>query len=211
MLPRANNFDRTFTQGQFNYSTQENADNPKLNNIVRVDWRPTSNDSLYFTFKDWYSDQRGSEITAGPNKWGFFNTHYLNTDRGGSVNYAKVIRSNLVLDTDFGTRQQTEQFYPLTEGDWERINRGNVGFTVGQFHPELNPRNVIPKVNFNVPNAPNFTFDNRLVDQGEAWLTSLRTNLTWIKGQPLVQGRVLFRALAELGRQRWCRRRPVGR
>ena len=92
MLPRANNFDRTFTQGQFNYSTQENADNPKMNNVVRVDWRPTANDSFYFTFKDWYSDQRGSEITAGPNKWGFFNTHYLNTDRGVSANYAKIIR-----------------------------------------------------------------------------------------------------------------------
>ena len=182
MLPRANNFDRTFTQGQFNYSTQENADNPKMNNVVRVDWRPTSNDSLYFTFKDWYSDQRGSEITAGPNKWGFFNTHYLNTDRGVSANYAKILRANLVLDSDFGTRQQTEQFYPLTEGDWERINRANVGFTLGQFHPELNPRNVVPKVAFNVPNTPNFTFDNRLVDQGEAWLTSFRTNLTWIKG-----------------------------
>ena len=183
MLPRANNFDRTFTQGQFNYSTQENADNPKMNNVVRVDWRPTSNDSLYFTFKDWYSDQRGSEITAGPNKWGFFNTHYLNTDRGVSANYAKILRANLVLDSDFGTRQQTEQFYPLTEGDWERINRANVGFTLGQFHPELNPRNVVPKVSFGTAaTAPNFTFDNRLVDQGEAWLTSFRTNLTWIKG-----------------------------
>jgi hypothetical protein len=192
MLPRANNFDRTFTQGQFNYSTQENADNPKMNNVLRVDWRPTSNDSLYFTFKDWYSDQRGSEITAGPNKWGFFNTHYLNTDRGGSVNYAKIIRSNLVLDSDFGIRQQTEQFYPLTQGDWDRINRANVGFTVGQFHPELNPRNVIPKVVFNVPNAPNFTFDNRLVDQGEAWLTSLRTNLTWIRGNHSFKGGYYF-------------------
>jgi hypothetical protein len=188
MLPRANNFDRTFTQGQFNYSTQENADNPKLNNIVRVDWRPNASDSFYFTFKDWYSDQRGSEITAGPAKWGFFNTHYLNTDRGVSANYTKIIRSNLVLDTDFGTRQQTEQFYPLTQGDWDRINRSNIGFTAGQFHPELNPRNVVPKVNFNVPNSPNFTFDNRLVDQGEAWLTSLRTNLTWIKGAHSVKG-----------------------
>jgi Carboxypeptidase regulatory-like domain/TonB-dependent Receptor Plug Domain len=192
MLPRANNFDRTFTQGQFNYSTQENADNPKMNNVVRVDWRPTSNDSLYFTFKDWYSDQRGSEITAGPNKWGFFNTHYLNTDRGVSANYAKIIKSNLVFDSDFGTRQQTEQFYPLTEGDWERINRANVGFTLGQFHPELNPRNVIPKVVFNVPNTPNFTFDNRLVDQGEAWLTSLRANLTWIKGNHSIKSGYYF-------------------
>ena len=182
MLPRANNFDRTFTQGLFNYSTQENAENPKLNNIVRVDWRPSNTDSFYFTFKDWYSDQRGSEITAGPAKWGFFNTHYLNTDRGVSMNYTKIIRSNLVLDTDVGTRQQTEQFYPLTDADWNRINRDTVGFTVGQFYPNLNPRNVIPKVSFSGNNPPNFTFDNRLVDQGEAWLSSLRTNLTWIRG-----------------------------
>jgi hypothetical protein len=188
MLPRANNFDRSFTQGQFNYSTQENAENPKLNNVVRMDWRLSNNDSFYFTFKDWYSDQRGSEITAGPAKWGFFNTHYLNTDRGVSANYTKIIRSNLVSDTDFGIRQQTEQFYPLTDADWNRINRDTVGFTVGQFHPELNPRNVIPKVNFNVPNSPNFTFDNRLVDQGEAWLASLRTNLTWIKGAHSLKG-----------------------
>ena len=123
MLPRANNFDRAFTQGQFNYTTQENAENPKMNNVVRVDWRPSAHDSFYFTFKDWYSDQRGSEITAGPAKWGFFNTHYLNTDRGISANYTKIIRPNLVLDTDFGTRQQTEQFYPLTDARLDRINR----------------------------------------------------------------------------------------
>lgn len=192
MLPRANNFNRAFTQGQFNYTTQENAENPKLNNIARVDWRPSNTDSFYFTFKDWYSDQRGSEITAGPAKWGFFNTHYLNTDRGGSANYTKILRSNLVFDTDFGTRQQTEQFYPLTQGDWDRIDRTKVGFTLGQFHPELNPRNVIPKVNFNVPNAPNFTFDNRLVDQGEAWLTSVRSNLTWIRGDHSVKSGLYF-------------------
>ncbi len=182
MLPRANNFDRNFTKGQFNYTTQENAENPKMNNVVRIDWRPTAHDNFYFTFKDWYSDQRGSEITAGPAKWGFFNTHYLSTDRGVSANYARIIRPNLVFDSDFGIRQQTEQFYPLTDADWNRINRDTVGFKVGQFHPELNPRNVIPKVTFNVTNSPNFTFDNRLVDQGEAWLTSIRSNLTWIRG-----------------------------
>jgi len=159
MLPRANNFDRNFTLGQFNYTTQENAENPKMNNIVRLDWKPTARDSIYFTFKDWYSDQRGSEITAGPNKWGFFNTHYLNTDRGGSANYTKILSPTMVLESDFGIRQQTEQFYPLTEADWTRINRSTIGFTVGQFHPELNPRNVIPKVTFSVPNSPNFTFD----------------------------------------------------
>ena len=192
MLPRANNFDRNFTQGQFNYTTQENAENPKMNNIVRLDWKPTVHDSIYFTFKDWYSDQRGSEITAGPNKWGFFNTHYLNTDRGGSANYTKILSPTMVLESDFGIRQQTEQFYPLTEADWTRINRSTIGFTVGQFHPELNPRNVIPKVTFNVPNSPNFTFDNRLVDQGEAWLTSFRSSLTSIHGSHSLKGGYYF-------------------
>lgn len=192
MLPVATNFDRSFTLGQFNHTTQQNAENPKMNNVVRVDWRPSASDSFYFTFKDWYSDQRGSEITAGPARWGFFNTHYLNTDRGMSANYTKILRSNLVIDTDFGSRQQTEQFYPLTQGDWDRIDRSKVGFTLGQFHPELNPRNVIPKVTFNVPSSPNFTFDNRLVDQGEAWLTSIRSNLTWIRGSHSLKGGLYF-------------------
>ncbi len=192
MLPRATNFNRDFTKGLFNHTTQQNAENPKMNNVVRVDWRPSASDSFYFTFKDWYSDQRGSEITAGPAQWGFFNTHYLNTDRGMSANYTKILRSNLVIDTDFGSRQQTEQFYPLTQGDWDRIDRTKVGFTLGQFHPELNPRNVIPKVTFNVPSSPNFTFDNRLVDQGEAWLTSIRSNLTWIRGSHSLKGGLYF-------------------
>src|SRR5688500_143676 len=75
MLPRANIFDRTFTQGNFNYTTQENAENPKMNNVARVDWRPSATDSFYFTFKDWYADRRGSEITAGPAQRGFDSTN----------------------------------------------------------------------------------------------------------------------------------------
>ena len=126
------------------------------------------------------------------------------------MNYTKIIRSNLVLDTDFGTRQQTEQFYPLTEADWTRINRDTVGFTVGQFHPELNPRNVIPKVNFNVPNPPNFTFDNRLVDQGEAWLSSLRTNLTWIRGDHSMKAGFYFEQSRNSEGKRRRRRRARG-
>jgi hypothetical protein len=51
---------------------------------------------------------------------------------------------------------------------------------------------VIPKVNFNVTNSPNFTFDNRLVDQGEAWLTSVRTNLTWIRGTHSIKSGFYF-------------------
>ena len=184
LMPLPTRPDRSVTLGQYNLETQETAQNPKRNQILRFDWKPSASDSLYFTFKDWYSDQRGSEVTAGPNKWGWFNTHYLNTDRGGSANYTRIIRANIVNDAAFGLRQQTEQFYPVTDRDWQRISRSDVGFALGQFHPELNPHNVLPKAVFNVPSSPNLTYDNRccLDEQGAAWLYSFRDDLTWTAG-----------------------------
>ena len=92
-----------------------------------MDWRPSDSDSFYFTFKDWRSDQRGvggtGGVTAGPAAWGWFNAHYLNTDRGGSANYTKILSSNVVNEAAFGVRAQTEQFYPLGEDDWDRARR----------------------------------------------------------------------------------------
>lgn len=195
VLPMPTLFDRAFTRGQFNHQTQEIAENPKLNQIVRLDWRPSGNDSFYFTFKDWRSDQRGSEVTAGPNKWGWFNTHYLNTDRGGSANYTKILRSNLVNDMAFGIRHQTEQFHPVTEADWSRIRRSDAGYSLGQFNPHVNPHDVLPKVTFGVPSAPNFTFDNRLVEKGQGWLGSFRNNLTWTGGRHTVKTGVYIERL----------------
>ncbi len=184
------------TQGNagFNFQRQETAENPKLNNILRIDWRPSEKDSLYATVKDWYSDQRGSEITAGPAKWGWFNTHYLNTDRTYSLNHTRLFSSNLINEASAGVRKQTEQFHPVTEADWQRLRRRDTGFTLGQFHPEVNRVGALPKATFNVPvsggvDQASLTFENRLIgDGGSAWVYSLRDNLTWIKGSHTFKG-----------------------
>ncbi len=177
-------YDPRTTQGNYNYDSEEITDVPKLNNVVRVDWRPTSTDSLSFTFKDWRQDQRGTRIPAGPSNWQWFNAHYTNTDRGFSGNYTKVLRSNMVWDTDFGSRRQTEVFFPLSETEWAKTNRQGNGFTPAQFHPELNERNVLPRVNFGTVTggAPNFTYDTRLLDRGVGWLSSVRSNVTYLRG-----------------------------
>ena len=186
-------YDPRTTQGNYNYDTEEVIDIPKLNNIARIDWRPTTNDSLSFTFKDWWQDQRGARITAGPSNWQWFFAHYKNTDRGFSGNYTKVIRSNLVWDTDFGSRRQTEVFYPLNDTEWTKASRTAANFTVPQFHPELNPRDVLPKVSFGVAGGPpNFTYDSRLSDRGVAWLTSVRSNMTYIRGSHSLKGGIYY-------------------
>ena len=186
ILPMPTLFDRAVTGGNFNYQTQATIENPRRNQIARVDWRPSDSDRFYFTYKDWFSDQQGvgggGGITAGPAGWGWFQAHYKSTDRGGSANYTKVVNTNIVNEAAFGIRQQTEAFNPHSDADWQRASRAAAGFTLGQFHPELNPRDVLPKVTFNVSNPPNFTFDNRLLERGEPWLFSFRNDLTWVRG-----------------------------
>jgi hypothetical protein len=176
-------YDPRVTSGNYNYDTEEITNVPKLNNVARVDWRPSPSDSFSFTFKDWWQDQQGTRIPSGPSNWEWFKAHYTNTDRGFTGNYTKVLQSNIVWDTDFGTRHQTEVFYPLDDAQWAKTNRQLTGFTVPQFHPELNPRNVLPRVTFNVPGgSPNFTYDTRLIDQGQGYLSSVRSNLTYLRG-----------------------------
>ena len=79
-----------------------------------------------------------------------------------------------------------------------------------QFHPELNPRNVLPKRQLRHRHraaSPNFTYDTRLIDKGEGWLSSVRSNLTYIRGAPLAQDRDVLRRHAQFGRQGRRRRR----
>jgi hypothetical protein len=178
----------------YNFERQETADNPKLNNVLRLDWKPSEKDSLYVTFKDWYSDQRGSEVTAGPAKWGWFNTHYLNTDRTYSLSHTRIFRSNLINEVSAGIRKQTEQFHPIEESDFQRLRREDNGFNVGQINPGINRIGALPKTTFNVPvgggvDQASFTFENRLVgDGGAAWVYSLKDSLTWIKGSHTFKG-----------------------
>ena len=202
-------YDPRTTQGNYNYDTEEVIDIPKLNNVARIDWRPTQNDSFSFTIKDWWQDQKGARITAGPSNWQWFFAHYKNTDRGFTGNYTKILRSNLVWDTDFGSRQQTEVFYPLNDTEWTKASRTNAGFTAPQFHPELNPRDVLPKVSFGFPaGSPNFTYDARLSDQGEAWLSSVRSNVTYLRGSHAIKTGFYYEhsRIRKEGRQRRGRR-----
>jgi hypothetical protein len=176
-------YDPRTTSGNYNYDTEEVTNIPKLNNIVRIDWRPTSSDSFYFTFKDWWQDQQGTRVPSGPSNWQWFLAHYTNTDRGFSGNYTRILNPTTVWDTDFGTRRQTEVFFPLSEAEWAKNNRQNAGFTVPQFNPHLNPRNVLPRVNFGgLAGNPNFSYDSRLLDRGEGWVSSVRSNLTLLRG-----------------------------
>lgn len=181
MLPLPNRTDRSETNGQYNFVRQETSRNPRWNNVVRLDWKPTDSTSYFATVRTFNSNQYGSEITVGPAKWGFFNAAYLFSDSGVSIGQTHIFTSGAVNELQGGVKHQTEGFQTASDADWQRITRSASGFNLGQFHPELNTIHVIPRATFGVTNSPDFTYDQRLGETDPDWVLSARDNFTWVR------------------------------
>jgi hypothetical protein len=188
MLPLPNRLDRNDTAGLYNFIRQETPEKPRQNHVIKMDWRRTGNDSFAVSFNSFTSVQRGSEITAGPEKWGYFNGLYDFGNQFVTVAHRHVFGSNVVHELYGGVRRQTEGFGTATDADLQRLERAKVGFNVGQFHPDLNPQGILPVVTLGLGNTgsnvsnTNFTFDNRLGETDHDWLTSATETITWLRG-----------------------------
>ena len=99
MLPGGTNFDRGFTQGQYNHRRRKSRKTPDEQHGPRRLAAVERTIASTSRSRTGTRTSEGSEITAGPAAWGFFKAHYLNTDRGGSANYTKILRSNLIWTT----------------------------------------------------------------------------------------------------------------
>ena len=193
MLPLPNRLDRNETAGIYNFIRQETPDKPRLNNVVKLDWRRTATDNFYVTLNSFTSVQKGSEITAGPEKWGFFNGKYDFGNVFTAFGHHHIFGTGLVNELYGGVRRQTEGFGTASAADLQHITRASVGFNVSQFHPELNPLGIIPKFTLGLGNSgsnvsnTNFTYDDRLGETDHDWLSSVTETLTWLKGSHTIK------------------------
>jgi hypothetical protein len=185
--PLPNHTDLNETKNQYNFVRQETPRNPRKNGVLRLDWKPTDKDSLFISTRFQKSYQAGSEITVGPSKWGFFDGFYDFGDYSASLGHTRVFSSSVINELNGGIRRQDEGFGaddPAQEQS--RLVRPNVGFNQGQFYPELNTINIIPRVqvdNINVTgiDRPDFTFDTRYGFTAHDYIFSVRDNVTWTK------------------------------
>ncbi len=93
-----------------NFTRQETPENPRMNNLLRIDGRPSGNNSYWLSYRQFSSNQFGSEITAGPAKWGFFDGNYVSGDSGINGGWNHVSSSNRVNEFGAGVRRATEGF-----------------------------------------------------------------------------------------------------
>ncbi|HTM23607.1 MAG TPA: carboxypeptidase regulatory-like domain-containing protein [Vicinamibacterales bacterium] len=193
LLPLPNRLNRGETAGLYNFIRQETPEKPRLNNVAKIDWRRTANDNLSVGFNSFISVQKGSEITAGPEKFGYLAAKYDFGNNFVTVGHHHIFGANLVNELYGGVRRQTEGFGTATDADLQRILRKNMGFDVGQFHPELNPLGIMPLITLGLGNSgsgvsnTNFTYDQRLGETDHDWLSSATETLTWLKGNHAIK------------------------
>jgi hypothetical protein len=165
----------------YNFQRQETSSNPRYNNLIRLDGRPSGNNSVWGSVRTWSSSQYGSEITAGPAKWGFFDGSYVSGDNSINGGWNHVFGSHGVNELSAGYRRATEGFGTKTDTDLTKILKSSVGYNLGQF-TDLNTLGVIPTVTFGVSTtgttSPDFTYDSRLGSTAFDYLMNVRDNLT---------------------------------
>lgn len=182
MMPLPNT---TSANNAYNFTRQETSSNPRFNHLIRLDGRPSGRNTYWGSVRTWRSSQYGSEITAGPAKWGFFDGSYVSGDNSVNGGWNHVFGATGVNEFSAGYRRATEGFGTKTDADLNRILKTTVGYTLGQF-TDLNKLGVIPTTTFALNttgvDTPDFTYDSRLGSTAFDTLMSVRNNLTLTRG-----------------------------
>lgn len=188
MLPLPNALDHNATS-QFNFIRQETADNPRWSHLLRLDNTGSGGDKIWGVLRTFNSNQYGSEITAGPPKWGFYDGSYIFSDNSLNGGWNKIFGAAKVNEFQMGIRRQTEGFQTHDESDWTRLRRSDVGWTLPQYFPGANTLGLIPRPTFGLAvsassvDSPDFSYPDRLGETAEDWLFSVRDNFTWTRGR----------------------------
>lgn len=138
---------RTAAGGAYNYVVQSPLDVPKRSAVIRLDFKPSEKDSIYWKAQWWTSDNEGTGTSGWPggdnNRWGI-SSHYLYKDNGWSANWVHVLNSRVVNEFNFGMRHDSEGFIP-SDGFVEGLQRSALGYTAAQLFPTNNTLGTIPR------------------------------------------------------------------
>jgi hypothetical protein len=193
VFPLPNALDRSVTRGAYNYNFQESLDVPKRQNVVRIDFHPTTKDAFYGRMSTWYGDNQGYNVAAGGSPWGLVKLHYLYTDDSGLFNYTRVVSNTIVNEASVSVRHSTENGPPLSDGDLARITKTQTGFTLGQLVPSINPLGIVPQALFTgVTNPANITYDGRTPLTGDDKLYTFNDTLTMVRGKHTYKAGMYF-------------------
>ena len=165
LFPLPNFLDTSISGGNYNYVFQEITEHPKRQNMLKIDYAPTTSDRISFRGRTWWADRRGYEgLAAFNSNWNQLRHHYLFTEDSVMASYTRVFSPTIVNEFNTSYRVLGEGGAATSPADFDGVIRERVGLGgLGQLYPAGNPLRIIPQANFGgIPNAANVTYDDRL-------------------------------------------------
>jgi Carboxypeptidase regulatory-like domain/TonB-dependent Receptor Plug Domain len=190
---------RTLTGNAFNYVVQNSVDVPKQSQVIRVDFKPTEKNSFYVNAQWWTADNEGFSTSGWPggdnNTWGI-SSHYLYRDNGISMNWVRLIGSNMVNEVSVGLRHDSEGFVP-SDGEIDRLTRSALNYTAPQLFPANNLLGTIPRATgwggLNQTTVANINWLDRWGEVGHDYiLPSITDNFTLNRGNHTYKAGLYF-------------------
>ena len=184
----------------YNFVYQEPSfDHPRQAQLLRVDYRPTSNDSFAVKWQDFYTKSVGHNVAGASSRWGLVRQRYDFTHDIGKIDYTRIIGTRTVLEFATGVFRSTEDGPPGSDADLAGIQRSSYPALAAlpQFTTRHNPLGLIPKARFGaVPSgsgvsgtgggevspAADIFYDNRWPITGEDSAFNAAINLTHTRG-----------------------------
>ena len=181
VFPLPNFMDRGVSKGNYNYLLSDSIDNPIRQEMLRVDYNPTSKWRSFFRGMNMYVNNNGTASTANSNSWGIVQA-YNTTNPNVAANLTYMASPTLVNEFSIGFSRWTEDQI-IVDSELARLQRDKLGINIGQLYPKNNPLNVIPGASFGgITGAASIGFDPRfpMYDYVNAW--SISDGLTKVAG-----------------------------
>jgi len=177
-----------FGGGLYNYITQPTIKKPVNQQVIRVDYNISSKLHTYFRGTNTNSYTDGPQVASvnAAMQWGIPFV-YGTPSKNASFNVTYLPTPNLVNEASVGFASWAEYSKFSNSADIAKFQKDKLGIGLGQFDPQINPLNLVPRVSFNgssgfaTANGPQIQFDNRfpLSDDTRSWQVQDSVTKVW--------------------------------
>lgn len=186
IFPEANFFDRSISNGNYNYTFTTETQAPVHTDTLKLDYVINERNSVVFGYNGFYEKQTGTPgfgWGGTQNNWPQWLYTFNGRTQGLTTRYTRVINPNTVAEVYLGWLHHPETH--TYEEDTIRMNsRADNGFNAGQFYPQINPLGLIPNATFaGVPTAATLNKDGRFPLHALNNLLNFDNKFTWNQGR----------------------------
>ncbi len=173
------------TGSNFNTVFQSSVDQPRREELLRVDWNIGSKTTFYARGIQNYEAFKGDfNFVLASNIWPQFPIKYQIESRGLVSTLIHAFSPTLTNELTFGVNRALQTVSPLNQAGLDRNDRANLGLTLPQLNPAINPLNLVPNATFGgvIQNAPQLNIEQRFPFFGTNNIWNWSDNLSKIWG-----------------------------